>query len=68
MSGKTQWRKSSYSGAGGGTNECVELLVGTEQATVRDSKRPDGGALVFTAAGFHSFLGAVKDGRIGHRG
>jgi hypothetical protein len=57
-----QWRKSSRSGGG---NDCVELVVAPIGAAVRDSKRPEGGHLAFEGAGWHAFLGVVKDGRLG---
>ncbi|MCB5911466.1 DUF397 domain-containing protein [Streptomyces sp. NPDC050161] len=55
------WRKSSYSNAEGG--ECLEVrddLPGL--VPVRDSKAPHGPALVFPAAGWSTFISAVKDG------
>lgn len=53
------WRKSSYSGANGGN--CVEVardLPGV--VAVRDSKNPDGPALVFTPADWAEFTASVK--------
>ena len=52
------WRKSTYSGANGGN--CVEVgdLPGT--VAVRDSKDPDGPALLFTAAQWAAFTARVK--------
>ena len=47
-----RWRKSSYSG---GDNNCVEVGVIGAQVAVRDSKRPEGGALSFSAAAWQSF-------------
>jgi hypothetical protein len=38
-----QWRKSSYSGTGGGTNDCVEV-AGT-LGELRDSKNLNGPVL-----------------------
>jgi hypothetical protein len=55
------WRKSSRSGNGA---ECVEVATdrpGT--VAVRDSKNPDGPALVFSAADWQSFTASVKAGR-----
>jgi Domain of unknown function (DUF397) len=55
------WRKSSYSGGSGGN--CVEVagnLPGT--IAVRDSKNPEGPALVFSPAAFAAFVGGVRDG------
>ncbi|MFE7191796.1 DUF397 domain-containing protein [Kitasatospora sp. NPDC057541] len=54
------WRKSSYSSNGG---QCVE--VATPHLTtvhVRDSKDPDGPALLFPAPAWHPFLTAVRAG------
>jgi len=52
------WRKSTYSGANGGN--CVEVgdLPGT--VAVRDSKDPDGPALLFTPAEWAAFTARVK--------
>ncbi|QHC20665.1 DUF397 domain-containing protein [Streptomyces sp. GS7] len=55
------WRKSSYSNGSGG--ECVEVADGLPGIVpVRDSKDPQGPALVFSAAGWSSFVSAVKGG------
>ena len=55
------WRKSSYSNDQGGS--CLEVQddhpIGVP---VRDSKVPDGPALVFRSAGWTPFVTAVKDG------
>lgn len=57
----TTWRKSTYSGAENGA--CVEVADGFPGAVpVRDSKDPHGPALVFPAAGWSSFVAAVKAG------
>lgn len=58
----TGWYKSSYSG--GGQGECLEVARGRVGVPVRDSKAVTGPALVFSAAGWSAFVGAVKDGRI----
>ncbi|CAL9540171.1 DUF397 domain-containing protein [Streptomyces althioticus] len=59
----TGWRKSSYSGSEGGS--CLEVVddhpIGVP---VRDSKAPEGPALVFRSAGWTSFVTAVKDGSL----
>lgn len=53
------WRKSSYSGTNGG--DCIEIGEGLPGvAPVRDSKDPQGPALVFPADAFASFVRAVK--------
>ena len=56
-----RWRKSSYSGNGGGN--CVEVasMAGGGFA-VRDSKDPDGPRLMFTAAEWAAFTAGVRDG------
>ncbi|MGW7444776.1 DUF397 domain-containing protein [Kitasatospora sp. NPDC054795] len=54
------WYKSSYSAQ---ANECLEtrsLMVGG--MAVRDSKDPDGPALLFPAGAWSSFLSGVKSG------
>ena len=56
------WHKSSYSGANGG--ECIEAAPGfiPGAVPVRDSKDPQGPALVFGADAFATFITAVKRG------
>lgn len=55
------WMKSSYSGDNGGN--CIEIAPGIPGfVPVRDSKDPDGPALVFPAADWSSFVAAVKGG------
>ncbi|WP_406103485.1 DUF397 domain-containing protein [Streptomyces sp. NBC_01003] len=57
------WRKSSYSNSDGG--ECVEVSDDfTVIVPVRDSKVSHGPVLVFPAAGWSSFVSAVKGGRL----
>jgi hypothetical protein len=58
------WVKSSASGQNG---NCVEVGQGLAPAVpVRDSKDPEGPALVFPADAFGAFLGAVKAGQLNH--
>jgi hypothetical protein len=64
------WRKSSYSGGNGGT--CVEVAVlprskeGSDRViAVRDSKNPDGPALVFTSDQWKAFTAGVNNGEFG---
>jgi len=53
------WRKSSYSNADGG--DCLEVADGHPGLVpVRDSKRPDGPALVVNATAWAPFIEAVK--------
>ncbi|MFJ9615754.1 DUF397 domain-containing protein [Streptomyces noursei] len=57
--GAAIWRKSSYSNGSGGS--CVEVADGLPGIVpVRDSKDPQGPALVFSAAGWASFVSALK--------
>jgi hypothetical protein len=56
-----RWRKSSYSGASNGN--CLEVsgaLPGV--VPVRDSKAPNGPALVFSLAAWGSFTTTIKRG------
>ncbi|MFI9271258.1 Scr1 family TA system antitoxin-like transcriptional regulator [Kitasatospora sp. NPDC052896] len=58
------WLKSSYSDGGGG--QCIEVARGyADVMPVRDSKDPEGPALVFPAASFSAFVAGVKAGRFG---
>ena len=52
------WRKSSTSGL---TN-CVEVAFAGDGVYVRDSERPEQGALFFPIAHWHSFVQGVKLG------
>lgn len=61
------WRKSSYSGGNGGT--CVEIAVlpGSKEGSdyvvaMRDSKNPEGAALIFTPDEWTAFTAGVLDG------
>ncbi|MGW3231999.1 DUF397 domain-containing protein [Kitasatospora sp. NPDC001095] len=55
------WRKSSYSGTGGGA--CIEVADGFADVTpVRDSKDPSGPALLFPTAAWQAFVTAVRTG------
>ncbi|MFE6753745.1 DUF397 domain-containing protein [Streptomyces sp. NPDC057684] len=57
------WRKSSYSNQDGGA--CVEVSDDlTVIVPVRDSKVSHGPVLVFPAAGWSSFVSAVKGGQL----
>lgn len=60
---RAAWRKSSYSNGDGGN--CVEVADGfPAHVPVRDSKTPDGPALVFAIARWSSFVGAVRNGTV----
>jgi len=61
------WRKSTYSSGNGGT--CVEIAVipGSKEGSdhviaMRDSKNPDGPALIFTPDEWTAFTAGVNDG------
>ncbi|MFE4977991.1 DUF397 domain-containing protein [Kitasatospora sp. NPDC056651] len=57
------WFKSSYSNNGG---TCVEMTADFPGlAPVRDSKDPDGPALVFPPEAWASFVAAVRSGEFG---
>ncbi|MFI6414410.1 DUF397 domain-containing protein [Streptomyces sp. NPDC050585] len=57
----TGWRKSSYSGNEGGS--CVEVLANHPSGIpVRDSKTPQGPALLFAAGPWSSFITSLRDG------
>ncbi|MFF2352344.1 DUF397 domain-containing protein [Kitasatospora sp. NPDC058115] len=57
------WRKSTHSNGGGG---CIEVADGyTGVMPVRDSKDPQGPALVFPADAWQSFVTAVQAGEFG---
>lgn len=60
MNNEVTWRKSSRSGAGGGTNDCVELAVLPTRTAIRDSKNPAGPALAFGNTAWAGFLTSVK--------
>ncbi|MGC5562831.1 DUF397 domain-containing protein [Streptomyces sp. FR-108] len=53
------WFKSSYSGD---NNTCLESARVPGIAPVRDSKRPAGPALIFSAASWGAFVASVKAG------
>ncbi|AWN27117.1 DUF397 domain-containing protein [Streptomyces sp. NEAU-S7GS2] len=59
------WIKSSYSDANGG--ECLEFSRALTEphglVPVRDSKDPDGPALIFAAGDWSSFVSAIKRGQ-----
>jgi hypothetical protein len=58
------WRKSSYSG-GAQADSCVEVAPNFPGIVpVRDSKDPEGPALVFPVTAWAAFVSDVKAGRI----
>jgi len=56
-----QWIKSSFSGPTGGNCVGVALLAGGYIA-IRNSRDPDGPALVFTGAEWDAFLRGARKG------
>jgi hypothetical protein len=57
---ETPWRKSSYSGNGGGN--CVEV-ASRRDVLVRDSKDQDGAQVTVPAAGWRAFVDRIQRGR-----
>ncbi|MEV4103476.1 DUF397 domain-containing protein [Nonomuraea sp. NPDC049649] len=56
-----EWRKATASGDNGG--QCVEVTTNLSGiVAVRDSKNPNGPALVFTPAEWNAFLSGAKSG------
>lgn len=51
-----EWRKSSLSSL---TNNCVEVAPLSGAIAVRDSKDPEGGALVFDPTEWAAFVGGA---------
>lgn len=60
------WVKSRRSGPTGGNCVEVAFLPGGEVA-MRNSRHPDGPALIFSAAEWDAFLGGAADGEFGPR-
>ncbi|WP_307190386.1 DUF397 domain-containing protein [Actinomadura hibisca] len=58
---RAAWRKSVRSDAGQG---CVEVAPLPGTVGVRDSKNPDGGALVLSHSTWTLIMAGVKDGRL----
>lgn len=56
------WQKSSRSGPNGGN--CVELaaLPGGQEIAVRNSRDPEGPALIYTLAEIKALIEGAKDG------
>lgn len=58
-----KWRTSSYSNGDGG--DCVEVAGGFDGfMPVRDSKDPDGPALIFDVDAWTAFISAIKAGEL----
>ena len=59
-----RWRKSSISNSQG---TCVELAkVGENKVAMRNSRNPDGPALIYTRAEIAALLLGAKDGEFDH--
>ena len=58
--GPVQWRKSSASNPSGNCVEAAELPAG--EVAVRNSRFPDGPALIFTHAEWDAFLLGARAG------
>ena len=52
------WRKSSYSNQNGGN--CLEMADGSRRVAVRDSKNPDGAALLVPSGAWRAFVRRVR--------
>ncbi len=59
------WRKSRYSNPSGNCVEAAGLPAGA--VALRNSRYPDGPALVFTKAEWDAFLLGAKDGEFDYR-
>jgi Domain of unknown function (DUF397) len=58
------WVKSSYSGPTGGN--CVEVaFLADGDVAMRNSRDPEGPALIFTRAEWDAFIGGARDGEFG---
>jgi hypothetical protein len=57
------WRKSRHSNPNGNCVEAAELSAG--RVAVRNSRFPDGPALVFTRAEWDAFVLGARDGDFG---
>ncbi|HTX81669.1 MAG TPA: DUF397 domain-containing protein [Streptosporangiaceae bacterium] len=58
--GPVEWRKSSASNPSGNCVEAAALLDGS--VALRNSRQPDGVALVYTRAEIAAFIAGVRNG------
>lgn len=56
------WRKSTYSDGAG--NNCIEAATFPSMVGVRDSKFPEGAALVFPRSSWSAFVSAAGNGEL----
>jgi hypothetical protein len=61
IEGRLRWRKSSFSGNGGGN--CVETAPDTATVHIRDTKSRERGMLTVDAAAWRAFMDDVRAGR-----
>lgn len=54
------WRKSSYSGANGGSADCVELGQAHSTVLVRDTVDRAGFVMSVASGAWHEFTGRLK--------
>lgn len=63
--GRVAWLKSSYSGSQSGN--CVELAALAEgQVAMRNSRDPEGPALIYTRSEVSAFVRGAKNGEFDH--
>jgi len=60
---RAAWRKSRYSNPSGNCVEMAELPAG--RVAIRNSRDPEGPALIFTRAEWEAFLRGARDGGFG---
>jgi Domain of unknown function (DUF397) len=58
---RVAWRKSSHSG---GAGNCVEVGGNPGAVGVRDTKDPDGPALILSPRAWQAFVGHLKRGEL----
>ncbi|WP_158889273.1 DUF397 domain-containing protein [Amycolatopsis anabasis] len=54
------WRKSTWTNTDSDQSNCVEVAFVEPAVAVRDSKRPEGGALVLPVTAWRYFLRSVE--------